>query len=84
MKAIRVSQYGGPAVLKLEEVPTPEVGPIQVLVRNRRMNWANPRALGRAERRIHAAVKHFTKYIRWVHPTKAGHAAPKFSHRKKR
>ena len=34
MKAIRVSQYGGPSVLKLEEVPTPEPGPGQVLVRN--------------------------------------------------
>jgi hypothetical protein len=51
--------------------------------RYRRMNWANVRALGRAERRIHAAVKHMTKYIRWVHPTKAGHAAPKFRRRKK-
>jgi NADPH2:quinone reductase len=35
MKAIRVSQYGGPAVLKLEEVPTPSPGPNQILVRNR-------------------------------------------------
>ena len=34
MKAIRVSEYGGPAVLKLEEVPTPEPGAHQVLVRN--------------------------------------------------
>ena len=34
MKAIRVSEYGGPSVLKLEEVPTPVVGPNQVLVRN--------------------------------------------------
>ena len=34
MKAIRVSEYGGPAVLKLEEVPTPQPGPSQVLVRN--------------------------------------------------
>jgi len=34
MKAIRVSEYGGPAVLKLEEVPTPQAGPNQVLVRN--------------------------------------------------
>jgi NADPH2:quinone reductase len=34
MKAIRVSEYGGPSVLKLEEVPTPGVGPNQVLVRN--------------------------------------------------
>ena len=34
MKAIRVSEYGGPAVLKLEEVPTPDPGPGQVLVRN--------------------------------------------------
>lgn len=44
----------------------------------RRINWANHRALGRAERRIHAAVKHMTRYIRWVHPKKGGHAAPRF------
>jgi len=35
MKAIRVSQYGGPSVLKLEEIPAPQAGPGQVLVRNR-------------------------------------------------
>jgi NADPH2:quinone reductase len=34
MKAIRVSEYGGPSVLKLEEVPTPQPGQGQVLVRN--------------------------------------------------
>src|SRR6058998_4385676 len=34
MKAIRVSEYGGPSVLKLEEVPTPQPGPNQMLVRN--------------------------------------------------
>ena len=34
MKAIRVSEYGGPAVLKVEEIPTPQPGPNQVLVRN--------------------------------------------------
>src|SRR5262245_31037305 len=34
MKAIRVSAYGGPEVLKLEEVPTPAPGVGQVLVRN--------------------------------------------------
>src|SRR5207253_3143122 len=34
MKAIRVSEYGGPSVLKLEEVPTPQPGPGQVLVRH--------------------------------------------------
>jgi NADPH2:quinone reductase len=33
MKAIRVSEYGGPSVLKLEEVPTPQPGPNEVLVR---------------------------------------------------
>ncbi|HZH81394.1 MAG TPA: hypothetical protein VFD76_12900 [Gemmatimonadales bacterium] len=44
----------------------------------RRINWANHRALGRAERRIHSAVKHMSKYIRWVHPKKEGHAAPSF------
>ena len=35
MKAIRVSAYGDPSVLKLEETPTPQAGPDQVLVRNR-------------------------------------------------
>jgi NADPH2:quinone reductase len=34
MKAIRVSEYGGPSVLKLEELATPQPGPGQVLVRN--------------------------------------------------
>ncbi len=33
MKAIRVSEYGEPSVLKLEEVPTPPPGANQVLVR---------------------------------------------------
>lgn len=34
MKAIRVSEYGGPAVLKIEEIPTPAPGPRQVLLRH--------------------------------------------------
>ena len=34
MKAIRVSEYGGPSVLKLEEIPAPSPGQGQVLVRN--------------------------------------------------
>src|SRR5438477_10762768 len=34
MKAIRVSEYGGPSVLTLGEVPAPQPGPSQVLVRN--------------------------------------------------
>src|SRR6185369_16941559 len=33
MKAIRVTAFGGPEVLKLEEVPTPQPGPGEVLVR---------------------------------------------------
>jgi NADPH2:quinone reductase len=33
MKAIRVHQFGGPEVLKLEEVPTPQPGPGQILLR---------------------------------------------------
>lgn len=33
MKAIRVQEFGGPEVLKLEEVPKPRAGPNQVLVR---------------------------------------------------
>jgi NADPH:quinone reductase len=34
MKAIRVSEYGGPSVLKLEEIPAPQPAQGQVLVRN--------------------------------------------------
>src|SRR5512147_422587 len=34
MKAIRVSSYGGPSVLKLEDVPTPQPTAGQVLVHN--------------------------------------------------
>lgn len=34
--------------------------------RRRRMNWANPRALGRAERRLHSFIKHFTKTARFL------------------
>src|SRR5438093_5028756 len=34
MKAIRVSAYGGPEVLKLEEIPAPKPNAGQVLVRN--------------------------------------------------
>jgi NADPH2:quinone reductase len=33
MQGIRVQEYGGPAVLRLEEMPTPTPGPGQVLVR---------------------------------------------------
>jgi NADPH2:quinone reductase len=33
MKAIRVKEFGGPEVLGLEEVPTPQPGPGEVLVR---------------------------------------------------
>lgn len=50
----------------------------------RRMNWANGRALGRAERRITMAVKHMSKYVRWVHPGRPGHLAPKFKKQKSR
>src|SRR3989475_7632120 len=34
MKAIRVSEYGGPSVLKIEEIPALKHGSTQVLVRN--------------------------------------------------
>ena len=53
------------------------------LVRNRRMNWGNGRALGRAERRIAAFLHHATKYMKWAHPGKKGHAVPKL-HKKRR
>lgn len=33
MKAIRVQEFGGPEVLRVEDVPTPQPGPGQVLVR---------------------------------------------------
>lgn len=35
MKAVRVQQFGPPAVLQVEEVPTPSAGPGEVLVRVR-------------------------------------------------
>jgi NADPH2:quinone reductase len=35
MKAIRVHEYGGPAVMKLEEIPDPNPGPGELLVRVR-------------------------------------------------
>ena len=35
MKAIRVHEFGGPAVMKLEDVPDPAAGPGQVVVRVR-------------------------------------------------
>ena len=33
MKAIRVHEFGGPEVLRLEEVPKPQPGPGEVLIR---------------------------------------------------
>jgi len=33
MKAIRVHEFGGPEVLRLEEVPTPRPGPGEALIR---------------------------------------------------
>ena len=33
MKALRVSQYGGPEVIRLEDLPEPKAGPGQVVVR---------------------------------------------------
>jgi hypothetical protein len=52
------------------------------LVKNRRMNWANGRAMGRAEHRIHSFVKHARRYIRWVSPKKKGSAHPRFGKKK--
>ena len=33
MKAVRIHEYGGPEVLVYEDVPTPEPGPAQILVK---------------------------------------------------
>jgi NADPH2:quinone reductase len=33
MKAIRVHEFGGPEVMRLEQVPDPQVGPEQVLIK---------------------------------------------------
>jgi NADPH:quinone reductase-like Zn-dependent oxidoreductase len=39
MKAIRVREFGGPEVLKLEEVATPKPAAGEVLVRIHAANW---------------------------------------------
>jgi hypothetical protein len=54
------------------------------LVRNRTMNWGNGKALARAERRIGSFLRHASKYMRWAHPGKPGHAVPKFPKRRKK
>lgn len=51
--------------------------------RRRRMNWANTRALSRAERRIGHFMKHVRNYYRMVHPAHGGTLHPNF-HPKKR
>ncbi len=33
MKAIRVHEFGGPEVMRFEEIPEPELGPDQVLIK---------------------------------------------------
>jgi hypothetical protein len=53
-------------------------------VKNRHMNPYNPRALGRAERRVRRFVHMAQHLIRWVHPHKTGRAVPKFGGRKRR
>ena len=51
MKAIRVSEYGGPSVLKLEEIPSPQPGPgvkTSLFIATFRDLFATPRLPGRA------------------------------------
>jgi hypothetical protein len=52
--------------------------------KNATMNPYNPRALHRAERRVGRFVRMATHMIRWVHPHKAGHAAPKIGKKRRR
>jgi NADPH2:quinone reductase len=40
MKAIHVHEFGDPEVLRLEEVPTPQPGPGELLVRTARA-WSS-------------------------------------------
>lgn len=53
------------------------------MVKNRRMNWANGRAMAHAERRVRAFIRHATRYIRWASPHKKGHAVPKLKAKKR-
>lgn len=47
--------------------------------RHRRVNWANPRALGRAQRRLGSFIHHFTKTARFLgmHVGRAPHRSRK-------
>lgn len=54
------------------------------LVRNRRMNWGNGKALSRAGRRIHAFLHHARKFYSMAHPHHKGTMAFKFKRGKKR
>jgi hypothetical protein len=62
--------------------PLEVVPPKSMEVTNRRMNWANGRALMRAERRIARFIRHATRYIRWASPHKRGRALPKLRRKK--
>ena len=37
MRAVQINQYGGTAVMELQEVPEPEPGPGEVLIRVRHL-----------------------------------------------
>jgi hypothetical protein len=49
-----------------------------------RMNWANGRALSRAERRISSFLRHARKYYHMVHPRHGGTLHARFGRRKRK
>lgn len=58
---IQTAPSGGGTVIQM---PTPVAGKCLLGHGHRRMNWANFRALNRANRRLHAFNKHARRYIK--------------------
>jgi hypothetical protein len=69
---MRMGGGGHPGTLgaRAMHMSKPRRGVAPHLVKNRHMNFANPRALRRATRRLHAFARHYRKVVGFVTPHK--------------